>query len=99
LHHRAREHRFPVDRHALAHQQCEFERLVVDQREPALRRNQLNDLLEVICRVSGGEHEPGRADAQRRNLLGNRFAMVDDVMSSEILDPAPRLRARQSPPR
>jgi hypothetical protein len=49
LQHRTREHRLPMDRHALAHQQCQFKRLVVDQREPALRRNQLNDLLEVIC--------------------------------------------------
>jgi hypothetical protein len=69
---------------------------VVDQREPALGRNQLDDLLEVIGRVSGGEHESGRADAQRCDLLGSRLAMVDDVMNAEILDPAPRLRARGS---
>ena len=59
LQHRAREHRFPVDRHALAHQQCQFEWLVIDQREPALGRNQFDDLLEMICRVGGGEHDPG----------------------------------------
>jgi hypothetical protein len=34
LQHRACKHRFPVYRHALSHQQCEFEWLVVNQGEP-----------------------------------------------------------------
>ena len=82
-----------MDRHAFTHQQCQFEWLVVDQREPALGRNQLDDLFEMICRVGGGEHESRRADAQRRDLRGNRLAMVDDVMGAEILDPVHRLGA------
>ena len=87
-----------MDRHALAHQQCQFEWLVVDQRELALGRNELDDLLEMICRVGGGEHESGRAEAQRCYLRSNRLAMVDDVIGPEILDPARRLGgARRSP--
>jgi hypothetical protein len=47
-----------------------------------LGRNQLDDLLEMICCMGGGEHKPRRADAQRRDLRGNRLAMVDDVMGA-----------------
>jgi hypothetical protein len=59
----------------------------VNQREPALGRNQLDDLLEMVRCVGGGEHESRRADAQRCDLRGNRLAMVDDVMGAEILNP------------
>ena len=48
----------------------------------------------MICRVGGGEHESGRAEAQRCYLRSNWLAMVGDVMGPEILDPAHRFGAR-----
>jgi hypothetical protein len=50
----------------------------------------------MVCRVGGGEHKTRSADAQRCDLRGDRLAMVDDVVSAEILHPAHRLGARRS---
>ena len=89
------EHQLPVQRQALAlqrhHVQCGR---IVDQRDPALRRDQFDDVAHVTVGVRRGEHERRRADAQRGHLRRQRLAVVDDVVRAHLLHPFHRFRAR-----
>jgi hypothetical protein len=83
--HRAREHELPVQRQALALEERVIEALgVVDQGEPPLQGDQVNDRGEVGVSVGGGDNEARRPAPQGRHLGGQGLGMVDDMVGAEI---------------
>lgn len=64
---------------------------VVDQREPALRSDQLGDLGQMHVGARGGEHDGGRTPAQLLDLARQWLGVVDDMMRAQLVAPGRRL--------
>ena len=78
---RSGEHQFVMNRNRLSLERHYIEaRWIVDQTEAALRGDQLDNVCDVVCRVSGREHEGGLADAERFDLRGKSLRVIEDVM-------------------
>ena len=85
-----------MDRHALRLEWIDVERRrIVDQAEAALRRDQLDDLGEMLVGVGGREDERRRAEPERRDFGRERFRMVDDVVGAELERPS-RVSGREA---
>ncbi len=70
----ARKHQLPVQRNRLALEANSIEAFrIIDQAEAALRRNQLNDLLQMAMRLGGRKDESRASQPKRLNLLRNRL--------------------------
>jgi hypothetical protein len=77
-----------VQRNALALEQADVDRgWIVDQRDLALRRNQLGDGVPVVVRLVQRGDVAYRRQAQALDLVIQRFAVVDDVVRAQLLDP------------
>ncbi|KAG0774288.1 hypothetical protein G6F22_014185 [Rhizopus arrhizus] len=92
---RAGEHRFPVQRQRLA-LECHHIDLagIIDQPQLALRRQQLDDLRVVLIGVGQAGHVMYLADAQPRQALGQRQAVVDYMVRPHRIHPVLGIRAR-----
>ena len=69
-------------------------RRIIDQRKPALRRNQLADLGQVLVGVGGREHEAGAPSPSRSTSAASGFAW-----STTWWAPSPRLQCGRLRPR
>ena len=67
---------------------------VVDQGELALRRDQFDDLVEVSVRLVQADHIIDGRQAQARDFLRQRQAVVDHVVGAQFLHPVGRFRTR-----
>ena len=75
---------------ALEHGDVERGRLV-DEAEPALRRDQLSDVAQMPVGLGSQEHEGRGADAECRDLGRQRLRMVDHVVRAHLAHPGSRL--------
>ncbi|CAE6954804.1 conserved protein of unknown function [Ectopseudomonas oleovorans] len=93
---RAGEHQLPVQRQALALEFHHVQRLhgVVDQRQAALGLQRLDQLLVVLLGLGQAGDVGHLADADARQFLAQRLAVVDHVVGTQFAHPGLGLRAR-----
>ena len=81
--------------HALLLEERHIEtRRIIDQRETALKSDQLADLGQVLVRVGGREHEARCPNPEPLHLGRERLRVVDHVVRAEPAAPFGRLRPR-----
>ena len=95
---RTGEHQLPVQRQALALELHHIQRLqrVVDQRQTPLRRQALDQLRVVLVGLGQAGDMGDLADANARQFLAQRLAVIDHMMCAQITDPGLGFRARGS---
>ncbi|MNJ47899.1 hypothetical protein D3C77_430740 [compost metagenome] len=77
-----------MQRQALALEQADVQLLgVVDQGQLALRGQRLDQLREVLVGLGQAGHVGDLIDALRFERLGQRLAVVDDQVSTQLADP------------
>jgi hypothetical protein len=89
---RSREHEFPMYRNALAFEYADIERgRIVNQTKSSLRSDQFCNLCEMTIGIRCRKHEARRSNAKSLHLRRKRFAVINDMMRAEPLNPVSRL--------